>query len=96
MFGISQNSYSQILKYFQTQKDILKVVIFGSRATGNYKNGSDIDIAIWGQNISATKIKADLEELNTPYSYDVIFFDDIEKPELKEHIKIFGKVFYDK
>ncbi|MFI3242550.1 MAG: nucleotidyltransferase domain-containing protein [Alphaproteobacteria bacterium] len=94
-FGISNSSYSVILEYFKQNTNIKKVVVFGSRAMGNYKNGSDIDFAIWGDELLETKIKADLEELKTPYMYDVVVFDDLQKEELKNHIMELGKVFYE-
>ena len=94
-FGISDKSYQLILKYFSSNKDIKKVVLFGSRAIETYHNGSGIDFAIWGVNINDIRIKMDLEELQTPYMYDVINYDNLDKEELKNHIDIHGKVFFE-
>ncbi len=95
-YGIAEKSYLLLQEYFTNHKNILKVMIFGSRATNQYRNGSDIDLAIWGIDIDDIKIKMDLENLQTPYMYDVINYDKLEKEELKKHIDTKGQLFYEK
>ena len=46
-FGLPQRTIGVILDFFKTKPEIEKVVIYGSRAKGTFKNGSDIDFAIW-------------------------------------------------
>ena len=41
-FGITEKSYNYIVAYLKTKPQIEKVILFGSRAKGNYKKGSDI------------------------------------------------------
>ena len=63
--------------------------IFGSRAMGTYKKGSDIDIVLFcegGKDISAS-VKGALDELPTPYLFDVVDYDHIEHQGLKDHIE---------
>ena len=91
-FGISDKSYRLILQYFLSQEDIRKVMIFGSRALGTYRNGSDIDIVVWGNELNEISIKTDLEELSTPYMYDVVDCDKLDNEKLKKHINTYEKL----
>jgi len=99
-FGISDKSNKILLETFSKYQEIDEVIIFGSRAKGNYKKGSDIDIAIKGQKSSA-KLAMDIkgilnEEAPIPYYVDVVDYNSLNQPELKEHIDRVGKVFYKK
>ncbi|MFI5201714.1 MAG: nucleotidyltransferase family protein [Candidatus Kapaibacterium sp.] len=70
--------------------------IFGSRAKGNYRPSSDIDLVLWGnisRNILAG-IAGELEELPLPYKFDVEAYDSIRHEPLREHIERAGKMFY--
>lgn len=99
-FGISEKSYHLLLNAFERYSEVEHVIIFESRAKGNYKKGSDIDLAIKGKNCSAAvalKIKAYLnEELAIPYQVDVIDYASLDHRELKEHIDCAGISFYKK
>ena len=98
MFGIAPKSYELILKTLSGFKEIEKAAIYGSRAMGNFKPGSDIDLAIFGNKITpetVLKLKTKLEqELPIPYYFDLTHYDTISNSELKKHIDEFGKVFY--
>lgn len=99
-FGISQKSMEMILSALAQREEIEKASIFGSRSMGNYKNGSDIDIAIYGINITAeilNKISIELnEKLPLPYYFDVVHYESLKHEGLKEHIDKFGKSFYNR
>jgi len=94
-FGISEKSYNLILSVLKNHPEIDEVIIFGSRVLGNYKNGSDIDIALKGEELTSSlvdKIKIELNEtLPIPYYLDVVDYNSISNRELKEHIDRFGK-----
>ena len=97
-FGITEKSYGLILESFLKYADIEEVLVFGSRAMGNYKNGSDIDLAIKGKNAS-NKIAWDVsgylnEVLPIPYYIDVVYYEGLTNQELKEHIDRYGKLCY--
>lgn len=74
--------------------------VFGSRAKGNYKNGSDVDIALKGKQLSfmiVARINSILnEETSMPYRFDVLNYETITNNELKEHIDRVGLVIYNK
>ena len=55
--GISEQSFETILKAFKDFSEIESTVLFGSRAIGSFKKGSDIDIAIYGQNLTPQSVK---------------------------------------
>lgn len=99
-FGIYEKSYTLIIDAIAEYPQIEKAIIFGSRAMGNYKKGSDIDIAIFGTEINY-KITTSLvgkfnEQLPIPYFVEVVNFNTIDNDELKRHILNEGKRCYEK
>ena len=97
-YGLSDKQIEEIVKIIDTYKEVEKALVFGSRATGRYKNGSDVDIAIFGEKADtglASKIKFYLEEETyLPYFFDVIAYNSLQSEELKKHIDTYGKVLY--
>jgi len=95
-FGLSQNTIDIIKDYFKSIPEIEKVKIYGSRALGTYRKGSDIDLALFGDINSGliTKISYEIDELPTPYMFDITDYNTIGNEKLKSHIDEFGKVFY--
>lgn len=98
-FGLSEKTINTIINLFKTFVVIDEVKIFGSRAIGNYKNNSDIDFAICGKNIDEHFIRhilSELEELPTPYKFDVIDYNTVDNMNLKQNIDKYSKLFYKK
>ena len=97
-FGISEKSFKKIIDTLTKFPEIRKAIIFGSRALGNAKAGSDIDIALEGEKITdeiVRKVKVILNEReNIPYFVDVVNLNTIKNDELREHINKFGKDFF--
>ena len=96
-FGISSNYITKINSVFRQYFNIDEVIIFGSRAKGNYRDNSDIDLAIKGEFIDLStlqQIENKLEELYIPNFIDLIVFDKIENADLVDHINRVGKQFY--
>lgn len=96
--GLRQQDLNEIITLFQRYPAIEEAILFGSRAKGNYKKGSDVDIAVKGVAIDhallATLSFLLNEESATPYFYDIIHFDTISEKELLEHINRVGKKIY--
>ena len=92
-FGLSDKTYIQIKEISKKYKCIFK--LFGSRARRDFKENSDIDIAIEGilNNEQKYKIRNDFDLLDIPYTIDLIFIDEITKPELIKSIKRDGVIF---
>ncbi len=98
MFGLYPNSYKIILSIFQKHENIEKVIIYGSRAKGNYKEGSDIDFTLFG-NLNyddILKLKHEFEESTIPYLIDISIFSDLQSESLIDHINRVGKIFYNR
>jgi predicted nucleotidyltransferase len=96
MFGLYPNSYKEILSIFQNHENIEKVIIYGSRAKGNYKEGSDIDFTLIGDlnYDEIIKLKHEFEDSNIPYLIDISIYNDLESKSLIEHIDRVGQIFY--
>ncbi len=97
-FGISNRSYEHIKRTFESYPEIKEVLVFGSRAKGNYRNGSDIDLAIKGSG-NCLKLSLDLagilnERVPIPYHVDVVSYNDLENQELKSHIDRVGRSLF--
>ena len=97
-FGLNQETIDKINSVFEKHPEIEKVIIYGSRAKGNYKSGSDIDFTLIGNDLNdlAGILDSEIDDLNTPYLFDISIFGKLNSPSLKEHINRVGKVFYKK
>lgn len=98
-FGLKDRDLKTIFETFDKYEEVKLVHIFGSRAKGTYRPGSDIDLAILNDGVSdATigKIKSELEDSSLPYFVDLVNFPKLKHPEFIEHIKRVGKLFYEK
>ena len=98
-FGLSEQTCATIRKILDQHPMIEKAVIYGSRAKGNYKNGSDIDLTLMGNALDYKTLSAvawALDESLIPYTVDLSLFEKIESPALREHIERVGKVFYER
>ena len=94
-FGLQDADLAYICSVLGEFAEIKKAVIFGSRAKGNYKPGSDVDLAIFGDNITFTtiaKLHSRLEEEGPlPYFFDIVDYTHLDHPELKAHIDRVGE-----
>ena len=83
-YGLSKISYEKIKKIIQKYPEY-QFKVFGSRARENYKEGSDIDIAVYGELKNQDKIKIlnDFDLLDIPYMIDIVFYQDLVKEEFK-------------
>ncbi len=90
ILGISDKLEQEIIE-LAIKHQIKKVVVFGSRARGDYKRTSDIDLAVEGGNVSAFTI--DVEELTTTLlEYDIVNLDGTVQKELLESIEKEGVI----
>lgn len=97
-FGISDRSWTLLQETFRNQPQVKEAIIFGSRAKGNFRRGSDIDLAIKGEECTkelALELQAYMNEvLPIPYKIDVIDYHSLDHHDLREHIDRVGKLFY--
>ncbi len=99
MYGLSDSVISELKKVFSSFDNIKKVILFGSRAKGDFREGSDIDFAFVmdGGNLKELlKISLEIDKLELPYEVDMTNYDEIENKELKRHIDKVGIVFWER
>lgn len=94
MFGLSPETLAAITTCLQQYPEIAWVKIYGSRAKGNYERGSDIDLAFSGPTNCAADLLETLDNLPTPYLFDVTHYDSLKHRGLKEHIDRVGVEIY--
>ena len=95
MFGLPDKDLGAIRGVLREFSSIEQVLIYGSRAKGNARAGSDIDLVLYGNVSDAelSRLLSELDELNTPYLFDVIRYADIDSDDLRAHISRVGKRF---
>lgn len=96
-FGLTESDIELIQNVFKKNPLIEKVILYGSRAKGNFKNGSDIDLTILAPQMDLSdlfKIENQIDDLNLPYKMDLSLIHQIENQNLIEHIDRVGQVFY--
>ncbi len=98
-FGLSKMQLQLILGVINNFEEIDKVIIFGSRATGKNKPGSDIDLALIGDkltSLSVNRVSSALDDLPLPYMFDLINYHEVNNEFLKKKIDEEGKLFYER
>ncbi len=98
-FGLKKEVIERIGAVFSNFPEINEIIIYGSRAKGTQKEGSDIDLTFKGNLLNLevlNKISSKLDDLLLPYTFDLSVFHQIDNPDLIEHINRVGKVFYKK
>ena len=96
--GLRRKDLDGIIAAVEKLPEIETAVIFGSRAKGNFKRASDIDLAIKGSAITDTTVKRLYASLNEesalPYFFDVVHFESIQNDALVEHIIRVGRIVF--
>jgi len=98
-FGLKEKDIGKILRVFSSVPQVDEAILYGSRAKGNFRNGSDIDLVLKGKDLDLrlmNQISEKLDDLLLPYMLDVSVYTQISDPDLLEHIKRIGVVFYQK
>ena len=97
-YGLPDTAIEKINAVFASFPAVIKVILYGSRAKGNYKPGSDIDLTLHGEALNTAlcgEIADKLDELLLPYMVDLSVFAELKHPELEAHIERVGVVFYE-
>ena len=92
--GIKAEVIEEIRKLAR-KYDVTKVILFGSRARGDFKRTSDIDIAVTGGDLVRFALDVD-EETSTLLEYDIVDLDNDMQDELRDSIKKEGRILYEK
>ena len=97
-FGLPQQDVDEIARVFREFPVVEEAILFGSRAKGTFKKGSDVDIAVKGKGIDHAVVASLSFLLNEdsamPYFFDIVHFEAISEKELIEHINRVGQCLY--
>ena len=97
-FGLSDTVIKELQAVFRRHANIKKVLIFGSRSKGNYRAGSDIDLAVIGNDIDYNlllSILCEIDDLELLYSVDLLDYQKKRGTPIGDHIDRVGQVFYE-
>jgi len=95
-YGLKPEVIDNLLQVFQRYPKVEKVLIYGSRAMGNFRPGSDIDLTLKGKQLQwndLQSIELEIDELLLPYKIDLSLYDQIDNQELIDHIDRWGAEF---
>ena len=99
-FGLLQKHREIINTIFRNYPLISKVVVYGSRAMGTYKPGSDIDMTLFSEEDvpfeTLTKIIGEFDDSDLPYLVDISLYSKLTNENLIEHIERVGKIIYER
>lgn len=96
-FGLSPTDLAHIRSLLKDHDKVQSAVIFGSRAMGTFRPGSDIDIAISAPDLdheSFLRLSTALDDLMLPYKIDLVCLHEIDNHALLEHIKRLGVALF--
>lgn len=96
-YGLSEWTMNDLMSVFRRHPKVSKVILFGSRAKGNYRIGSDIDLALVGEDIDheeMLRIYNDIDDLGLLYKVDLLHYEEKRGMPIGDHIDRVGKVLY--
>ena len=95
--GLTNLELNKLNNLFSKYSNIEKVVLYGSRAKGNFKTFSDVDITLLGCSFTRNqlnKLSTEIDDLLLPYQFDISIFQSLINPDLIEHIQRVGITIY--
>ncbi|WP_158799736.1 nucleotidyltransferase domain-containing protein [Pedobacter sp. L105] len=98
-YGLKQSTIDLINGVLVNYPAVEKVILYGSRAKGTYRNGSDIDLTIKGGRVKIEdlfRIKSEFDDFLLPYDIDLSVYDKINHAGLIDHIDHSGMLFYER
>ncbi len=97
-YGLNSGVIERINAVFTRWPEVERVILYGSRAKGTHRDGSDVDLTIVGDRLTQShllKIANELDDLLLPYKIDLSLLRQIEDQALLEHIRRVGVPFYE-
>ena len=98
-YGLGKSNIDAIVSVFSKNIKISTAILFGSRAKGNFSQGSDVDIALKGNGLNLDDLlnaSLEIDDLLLPYKFDLIIFERIKEQALIEHINRVGIKLYER
>lgn len=97
-FGLKETTIERICGVLARYPQVEEALLYGSRAKGNYKNGSDIDLTLRGGSDLTLRVlfrvMDELDDLLLPYTFDLSILAQISDPDVVDHIGRVGVTFY--
>lgn len=93
-FGLSDHALKLLREFFSADPRIERAIVYGSRAIGNFRNGSDIDITLDAPGMDFdgfVRLCAEIDDLMLPWQIDLSLLSHIDNPDLLKHIARVGK-----
>jgi predicted nucleotidyltransferase len=97
--GLSESTVERIQGVLAHFPEVDKAVLYGSRAKGTHRPGSDIDLTLCGSGLDHTllsRIGNELDDLLLPYQMDLSLFVNLSYPALLDHIRRVGVALYER
>lgn len=99
-YGLREKDMAYMNQLFQSHPEIEKVILYGSRARKEFRRGSDVDLALMGEQVTFETVSSVLfnleEESPTLLFFDVLHYDSLKNENLKKEIEEDGDVIYEK
>ena len=98
--GLSESVVRRICSVFSRYPQVVEAILYGSRAKGTYRNGSDIDLTLCGGEDLTLRVRHriadELDDLLLPYTIDLSILRDINDPDVLQHIERIGVALYER
>ena len=98
-YGLPESAVQKVCTVLSRYPQVERAILYGSRAKGSHKKGSDIDLTLQGVDLTLEvlyRILDDLDDLLLPYTVDLSIFNNIDDPDMLEHVQRVGVTFYEK
>jgi len=97
-WGLQSGEEARIHAVLRDHPEVTQAILYGSRALGTNRPGSDIDLTLRGpvKWPDLQRIETEIDSLDLPYKLDLSIESQIENPELRRHIENQGQLFYDR
>lgn len=98
-FGLSEKTLAELHRIFSDEPCVHRVLVYGSRAKGGFREGSDIDLTIDSPSLSFSQLihlQGEIEDSMIPQMVDLSILQNLTNPALLEHIQRVSKVFYER
>jgi len=96
--GLPEAASQSIIELCSCLPEVEKLILYGSRAKGNYRPSSDVDLTLvapTGELSSLLKLETQLDDLLIPWKIDLSLYHQIDNQALKNHIDRVGIVLWD-
>lgn len=98
-FGLKDRTVATIRSCLAHHPGIEEAVLYGSRAMGTFRPGSDIDLTLKGEKLTLSdvfRLENEIDDLLLPYTFDISIYHQISNTALRDHINRKGVLFYQK